>query len=295
MAAPRPEGEMVRSFRSLPMADEARSAKIPQPQPGLKCPRCDSTNTKFCYFNNYSLAQPRHFCKTCRRYWTHGGALRNIPVGGGCRHSKRTKSSAGSSSKSSTVTTKAGASSSSSAAASSGIGGAITSNIPLLSQLASLHPLPDFGATNLGMGLSGIQAVDTVGYQIGGGGGIELETLRIQQMHQFPFLGGPQLAQPPPPASISALHPFVIEGGGFLGGPFTGQAQANPAGSDLLTQLASVNMDSQQLLNSPRQYVGVAHNVQFWSGGGGGSSNSSVAGGWATDLSGFNSSSGNIL
>ncbi|XP_044484922.1 dof zinc finger protein DOF3.1-like [Mangifera indica] len=51
----------------------------------LKCPRCDSTNTKFCYYNNYNLSQPRHFCKNCRRYWTKGGALRNIPVGGGTR------------------------------------------------------------------------------------------------------------------------------------------------------------------------------------------------------------------
>uniref|UniRef100_A0A7N0VEA9 Dof zinc finger protein n=1 Tax=Kalanchoe fedtschenkoi TaxID=63787 RepID=A0A7N0VEA9_KALFE len=72
------------------MADRARQANIPQPEPGLKCPRCESTNTKFCYFNNYSLSQPRHFCKTCRRYWTHGGALRNVPVGGGCRRNKRT-------------------------------------------------------------------------------------------------------------------------------------------------------------------------------------------------------------
>ncbi|WVZ13145.1 hypothetical protein V8G54_017675 [Vigna mungo] len=31
---------------------------------------------------------PRHFCKTCRRYWTKGGALRNVPIGGGCRKSK---------------------------------------------------------------------------------------------------------------------------------------------------------------------------------------------------------------
>ncbi|KAG9156496.1 hypothetical protein Leryth_027610 [Lithospermum erythrorhizon] len=37
-------------------------------------------NTKFCYYNNYSLSQPRHFCKTCRRYWTRGGALRNVPI-----------------------------------------------------------------------------------------------------------------------------------------------------------------------------------------------------------------------
>ncbi|KAF5732151.1 Dof-type zinc finger DNA-binding family protein isoform 1 [Tripterygium wilfordii] len=55
----------------------------------LKCPRCDSTHTKFCYYNNYSLSQPRYFCKTCRRYWTKGGTLRNIPVGGGCRKNKK--------------------------------------------------------------------------------------------------------------------------------------------------------------------------------------------------------------
>lgn len=57
----------------------------------LKCPRCDSLNTKFCYYNNYNLSQPRHFCKSCRRYWTKGGVLRNVPVGGGCRKSKRSK------------------------------------------------------------------------------------------------------------------------------------------------------------------------------------------------------------
>ncbi|XVF05521.1 hypothetical protein REPUB_Repub05bG0179300 [Reevesia pubescens] len=62
------------SIRPGSMADRARLAKIPQPEPAQKCPRCESTNTKFCYFNNYSLSQPRHFCKTCRRYWTKGGS-----------------------------------------------------------------------------------------------------------------------------------------------------------------------------------------------------------------------------
>ncbi|XP_077221887.1 dof zinc finger protein DOF5.4-like [Tasmannia lanceolata] len=58
----------------------------------LKCPRCDSINTKFCYYNNYNLSQPRHFCKSCRRYWTKGGVLRNVPVGGCCRKTtKRSK------------------------------------------------------------------------------------------------------------------------------------------------------------------------------------------------------------
>ncbi|GMI77631.1 hypothetical protein HRI_001432400 [Hibiscus trionum] len=61
-----------------------------QQQQALKCPRCDSSNTKFCYYN-YSLSQPRHFCKSCKRYWTRGGTLRNVPVGGGCRKNKRVK------------------------------------------------------------------------------------------------------------------------------------------------------------------------------------------------------------
>ncbi|XP_068653914.1 dof zinc finger protein DOF1.6-like [Aristolochia californica] len=63
-----------------------------------KCPRCNSTETKFCYYNNYSLSQPRYYCKTCRRYWTKGGTLRNVPVGGGCRKGKRSKKNSSSSS-----------------------------------------------------------------------------------------------------------------------------------------------------------------------------------------------------
>ncbi|RWW85757.1 hypothetical protein BHE74_00005537 [Ensete ventricosum] len=61
----------------------------PQREQALNCPRCNSTNTKFCYYNNYSLTQPRYFCKTCRRYWTEGGSLRNVPVGGGSRKNKK--------------------------------------------------------------------------------------------------------------------------------------------------------------------------------------------------------------
>ncbi|KAL9676243.1 hypothetical protein QQ045_004456 [Rhodiola kirilowii] len=81
-----------RTIRPGSMTDRARMAKVPLPEMALKCPRCESTNTKFCYFNNYSLTQPRHFCKTCRRYWTRGGALRNVPVGGGCRRATKRSS-----------------------------------------------------------------------------------------------------------------------------------------------------------------------------------------------------------
>ncbi|TVU49382.1 hypothetical protein EJB05_00690, partial [Eragrostis curvula] len=54
-----------------------------------QCPRCASRDTKFCYYNNYNTAQPRHFCRACRRYWTLGGSLRNVPVGGSTRKRPR--------------------------------------------------------------------------------------------------------------------------------------------------------------------------------------------------------------
>ncbi|KAL4333047.1 hypothetical protein GQ457_07G021070 [Hibiscus cannabinus] len=82
--------------------------KPPQLNDPLSCPRCDSNNTKFCYYNNYNLSQPRYFCKSCRRYWTQGGTLRNVPVGGGTRKaSKRSRSSSGSGTCSSSVTHEA--------------------------------------------------------------------------------------------------------------------------------------------------------------------------------------------
>ncbi|XP_074374156.1 dof zinc finger protein DOF5.7-like [Apium graveolens] len=74
-------------------------AIAPQPPPAVNCPRCNSPNTKFCYYNNYSLSQPRHFCKACKRYWTKGGALRNVPIGGGCRKTKKANRSSSADSK----------------------------------------------------------------------------------------------------------------------------------------------------------------------------------------------------
>ncbi|KAL5764148.1 hypothetical protein ACOSP7_016497 [Xanthoceras sorbifolium] len=88
------------SLENILVCSKAQQERKPRPQPeqALKCPRCDSTNTKFCYYNNYSLSQPRYFCKSCRRYWTKGGTLRNVPVGGGCRKNKRSSSSSSSAS-----------------------------------------------------------------------------------------------------------------------------------------------------------------------------------------------------
>ncbi|KAL2528724.1 Cyclic dof factor 2 [Forsythia ovata] len=61
---------------------------LKKPDKILPCPRCNSMDTKFCYFNNCNVNQPRHFCKKCQRYWTAGGTMRNVPVGAGRRKNK---------------------------------------------------------------------------------------------------------------------------------------------------------------------------------------------------------------
>ncbi|KAL4383888.1 hypothetical protein GQ457_15G004850 [Hibiscus cannabinus] len=66
---------------------------LKKPDKILPCPRCNSNETKFCYYNNYNVNQPRHFCKNCQRYWTAGGAMRNVPVGAGRRKTKTSSSS----------------------------------------------------------------------------------------------------------------------------------------------------------------------------------------------------------
>lgn len=65
---------------------------LKKPDKILPCPRCNSMDTKFCYYNNYNINQPRHFCKSCQRYWTSGGTMRNVPVGAGRRKSKNSAS-----------------------------------------------------------------------------------------------------------------------------------------------------------------------------------------------------------
>ncbi|KAK9154137.1 hypothetical protein Sjap_001617 [Stephania japonica] len=111
---------------------EKKSLVRPQPDQLLKCPRCESTNTKFCYYNNYSLSQPRYFCKACRRYWTKGGSLRNVPVGGGCRKNKRP------SKKSSTSCTNQGLQ-------------VIDNNLSNLTLISSFSPFLTYNPNNLSM------------------------------------------------------------------------------------------------------------------------------------------------
>ncbi|MED6147471.1 dof zinc finger protein [Stylosanthes scabra] len=221
------------SIRPGSIADRARLAKIHQPEVSLKCPRCESTNTKFCYYNNYSLSQPRHFCKTCRRYWTRGGALRNVPVGGGCRRNKRSKGTTNT-----TINTNrsksplnkpnhhhlhgggavGGSSSASGNSSSSGRNNSNSNNnndVNVMNHIQTPPPPTQFPflpttlhhhhysgssdhASSLLFGPNPTPSSSLVVRNGGGGGDVELQQWRLPSLQQFPsFLSNLEAAAPP--------------------------------------------------------------------------------------------------
>ncbi|KAF0932782.1 hypothetical protein E2562_012118 [Oryza meyeriana var. granulata] len=310
------------AVRPNSMAERARLARAPQPEPALKCPRCDSTNTKFCYYNNYSLSQPRHFCKTCRRYWTRGGSLRNVPVGGGCRRNKRSakssSSAAGSSSSSKPSSSAArqlpGSASpmpSTAASTAGGTGGAI---IPPSGLSSMSHHLPFMGpmhppGPNLGLtfsagfqplgGMHHVDAVDQFPVASGGAAaiGASLEQWRVHQQpqQQFPFLGGALELPPPPPMYQLGLEATREAGTGATTAAFTlGQTSARATTS---RQEGSMKLeDSKGLeMSLQRQYMAALRQGDgVWGGNGGNGSDGGGNGGggsWTMNFPGFHSSS----
>ena len=271
------------SIRPGSMADRARMANMPMPEVALKCPRCESTNTKFCYFNNYSLSQPRHFCKTCRRYWTRGGALRSVPVGGGCRRNKRSKGGGGSNSPASSDRQTGSVNSTNSVSSKSERIG-LAPHLPPLRFMPPLHQFAEFGDADIGLnyGLSygPVGGVGDLSYQIGAsafGGATSilsapgLEQWRMPQ--QFPLLASLEASSPP-----SNLYPF--EGNAEV----SGYMRPKVSTSGIMTQLASVKMEDGREPNLPTHFLGNNNQVseQYWS--------SATSASW-TDISGFSSSS----
>ncbi|KAK1420808.1 hypothetical protein QVD17_22685 [Tagetes erecta] len=183
------------SIRPGSMVDRARLAKLPMPEPGLPCPRCDSTNTKFCYFNNYSLTQPRHFCKMCRRYWTRGGALRNVPVGGGCRRNKRSNKHGRRSKSPSQKGSKGGLSGSSPSRCSNENIGTSTHNI---AQPPISLQMPFMSATYGGVGSNIIRSslggfhppTEMSGFHLGSNIGSNISSIGSGENWRLPFLAG---------------------------------------------------------------------------------------------------------
>lgn len=314
---PPPPPQAGVGIRPGSMAERARLAKIPQPEAALKCPRCESTNTKFCYFNNYSLTQPRHFCKTCRRYWTRGGALRNVPVGGGCRRNKRSKGSSGNSSNSNcnsssrskspaAIADLAGAGQVHAGPSTSSSGAAMASNSDIISRMTSqlpilppLHHLGSYNSTDIGLNFGGIQASMAAGggdMEFHGGSNGLVEQWRLNQVQQFPFLTG---LEPSPTTGLYSFdHGDHNQQAGVEQSSFVAQLRSSSkpvlemiSSGVTTTHLAAVKMeenDREKGLNLSRNFLGNIsgnnnndHN-QYWAGG-----SSTTA--W-TDLTGFASS-----
>ncbi|KAL4333883.1 hypothetical protein GQ457_07G018170 [Hibiscus cannabinus] len=277
------DGAGAGGIRPGSMAERARLAKIPQPESALKCPRCESTNTKFCYFNNYSLSQPRHFCKTCRRYWTRGGALRNVPVGGGFRRNKRSKSRKRS--KSPSVTTEP----------QTGLSSTLASNnlshmnpaAPQLPLLVPLHHVGDYNPGDLGTTFGEIQDRPTntgnetggrnMDFQIGTGsngvGSMLTDWKSVQQVEQFPFLTSLEHPQ----TGLYSLGNETMEPTSYAGaGHYYQQLRSKPLESTI-TESSAVKTEETPWLNPSRNFLGISGNDQYWLG----------AGNPWTDLSGF--------
>ncbi|GMI92143.1 OBF-binding protein 3 [Hibiscus trionum] len=259
--------------RAGSVADQARlAAKVPQPEVPLKCPRCESTNTKFCYFNNYSLTQPRHFCKTCRRYWTRGGALRNVPVGGGCRRNKKKKSS----SKPTASGERQSGPNSTNAVIPSEITAHLPHQTPHLPFMASLQSFSPYGiGNNIGLNFGGIQGQigptsgatgqADMGFQIGTNSNSDMSnailSVRSGNNQQFPFFD--------PTNSLYPLQGEYMEASPSL---MVGEAQPqllrSTSSSSRVSQRAPVKMENnQQGLNLSRSLLGVSdQNSQYWGG-----------------------------
>ncbi|XP_050369811.1 dof zinc finger protein DOF3.6-like isoform X2 [Argentina anserina] len=278
------DGSGTGSIRPNSMADRARLAKIPQPETSLKCPRCESTNTKFCYFNNYSLSQPRHFCKACRRYWTRGGALRNVPVGGGCRRNKKSKTSSSGRSKSpvsasSTENQQMRQTGSNPSGLISQLSQAQGQSLPFLESIQNLNRYG--GAGNMGLNSFGdiqqaqAQGTDLMGFQIGAGnnlmnlsGGLGMDQWR--NLQQIPFLGTTGFES----SSTTCLYPFQNTAEGV-----DQDSQLRTTNSRVTTlQVPPLKVeDHNHGVSLTRPFLGISgnnnnnnnsNNNQFWSGNG---------------------------
>ncbi|KAI3830067.1 hypothetical protein L1987_04200 [Smallanthus sonchifolius] len=256
------------SIRPGSMVDQARMAKIPMPEPGLNCPRCDSTNTKFCYFNNYSLTQPRHFCKTCRRYWTRGGALRNVPVGGGCRKNKRSNKSRSLKSPSRTGPKSVGDSPSrcsTETMASTQLPNPPSLQLPFMS---SLGPYGGVGG-NISSNLGGFQPQNEMGsFQVGSGSSTgnnfnNILSIGGVENWRLPFLAGFEV-----PNNPNLFH-YQSEGVAEAPSSMVGGDMRIPTTGIDNTQIdPPVKMEDNRGLSLSRQFLGVseATNQQPWVG-----------------------------
>ncbi|MBA0761872.1 hypothetical protein Gotri_024449, partial [Gossypium trilobum] len=185
------------AIRPSSMADRARLAKVPQPEAALKCPR--------------------------------GGALRNVPVGGGCRRNKKNKSSTSSKSPASTqkqaeVITAHN----------------LPQQTPHLPFMASLQSFSQYGLGNIGLNYGGSGQAD-----IG-----------------FPLFEPSNGLYPFESEGIEASSSSMVGESQFLGS-MSSSSRASQLAPPMKTENHNNNNKG---LNPSRPQLGISENNQYWGG-----------------------------
>uniref|UniRef100_A0A0E0KXP4 Dof-type domain-containing protein n=1 Tax=Oryza punctata TaxID=4537 RepID=A0A0E0KXP4_ORYPU len=199
-------GGAVGPAKPMSMSERARLARIPLPEPGLKCPRCDSTNTNRVTSAAHAAATGRAVARSA-----------TSPSGSSAATTTAGSTPAGSTTSSTCTTANA-------PALPAMLGGNLSILPPLLR-------LADFDAMSLGStfsGMAGKPPVDAAGcYSIGGAtAATGLEQWRLQQMQSFPFFHAMdhQAAMATPPAmAMPGMFQLGLDGDGHGGGEDGGE------------------------------------------------------------------------
>uniref|UniRef100_A0A7N0V005 Dof zinc finger protein n=1 Tax=Kalanchoe fedtschenkoi TaxID=63787 RepID=A0A7N0V005_KALFE len=231
-------------------------------QQSLKCPRCDSLNTKFCYYNNYNLSQPRHFCKSCRRYWTKGGVLRNVPVGGGCRKSSKRASSAKSGKPTAADDSKPrkanGSNSSSESSSLTGATAAAATDAPVAIAAADVAAVP--GASPSTPASPDAVSASSLSAMFGFGGTL------ANTKFLFPEIGNPNFSSDPMTGSNCGGGGGVTDIGNFTG-LMTSSSNNDPTTVSMPTSHDAVSpfrMNLQDEIPPPPQQQQYDHPMEQW-------------------------------
>lgn len=206
-----------------------------------------------------------------------------MPVGGGCRRNKRSKSSSRSKSPATGGERQPGSSSTSVSSADM-LGHFPPPPPPNLSFLPPLHHLSEYASGDIGLNFGGFQPPvaatgGDVQFQTGGRSYLSTgfaEQWRMQQVQQFPFLAN--LEQPIGLFQYDDNQGENVEATNYVG--VAGQLRSKPLDSEI-----SVKMEENQGLNLSRSHLGsTSGNDQYSWGGANGNGNGNIA--W-TDFSAF--------
>ncbi|PSC75454.1 dof-like transcription factor isoform A [Micractinium conductrix] len=237
--------------------------KLPRPTDKPPCPRCASLDTKFCYFNNYNIKQPRYLCKACQRYWTVGGALREVAPGAGKRKFKSGKAgnaAAGAAPAGSPAVLPMGAVSGSAAAAvaaAAGALGGVPFGLPLAAgMLPPPFPLdPALAAFAHRMAAFPVPQLLPAGPAVAAVAGVPAAVIRPVPRNGLSLAGGPTAGAAPPEAHAAGdqRSKRLRTDGGSLGEDLGGGQAAAAAAGGVADDAAQQQQQQPRQQPSPSQ------------------------------------------